>query len=361
MEHFYKYITSKKFDLDKMSKSTVTVTLKVDGTPFQIVFQNDTFSFRKRSKDEKTEGEEITRMDAFTNPAYFPIMKQIAPILKNDISKFNGVHILNTEILVDNEYHVIQYNQKPKGNLCVLNGQTINNKSISSKMIQTYANVLGVESVPVIFSGVLDNRLKTIVDFVKKYCDPHNPKETGKKFKDEIQNLLGVSIDSVLMDTRDGNVEGFVFDFEMDGSHTLLKIDDPSFVNHGIEARNQGMSDEDANKMETVLKEIYDFFSKNKFPFKKVEISDFEGILNNFEIARNQDSTLAQFLYEKGKSCILSDMLFSNEVGMLPKKFQKYKDDEKFLYALRIFVWLFGKKQSGKHFPILSKFEEFMK
>lgn len=359
MEHFYKRVTSDDFDQQKFAEASVNVTLKVDGTPMQIFFEGSEFKFCKRPKDEKSQGEQITRMEAFTNPAFYPIMKSLTPFLKDNIDRFNGVKIINTEILVDNTHHFVQYKTKPKGNLCVLNGFTTNDKAINTKMLKAYADILNVEAVPVIFSGVLGEKMNKLVEYVKKYCDPHNPSSSGNSLKDDIFQILGASSDSPLFDTQDGNVEGFVFDFNFGEEHKLYKVDDPTFVQHGIDGRAEGMSDEDRNKMNAAIRNIYKRMRNGQIHFNKTASDDFEGILRNFAQMCSDDTGIVSYIYDQGQSCILSDMLYSKDASMLPKNFRKFQNDTKTLYALRIFVWIFSKVDKTNN-PNIKEFSKIM-
>lgn len=361
MKHFFDYINSSKFDLDKLSRTNVLVTLKIDGTALQLCFDSDKATFHKRSNDVSEKGPQISRIDAFNNPAYYDTMKYLNPIIKDNVGKFNGIKILNSEIIIDSNPHLIQYNQKPKGNLCLLGGISSNGKSIDPKMIDEYATILGVESVPVFFKGKLGDKMNQILDYVKNYCDPHNP-IVRENFKNDIISILGNNSDSLMLDTKNGYIEGFVFDFSDGDSHTLLKIDDPSFVIDFKKMKDKEMSDSEKSKMDEVLNDIFNYFQSKGLVFKKQSNDIFENLLKNFDIFCSKDSSFIDYLYNEGKSCKMGEFLiYSNDVSILPKRYANKKNDDKFFFSLRVFTWIFGKKRKGENFPILQKLGELVR
>lgn len=354
MKHFFDYINSNKFSLENISEAHVTVTLKIDGTALQLCFDKDKkVSFHKRSSDVTKEGPVIQRMDAFNNPAYFDAMNSLRKPLSTNNDKFNGVKILNTEILLDSNPHIISYSKKPKGGLCVLGGVTVNGGSIDHQMIDEYARILGVESVPVFFNGTLGESVANkIVEYVNTHCDPKNPHEVPS-FKEDIMRILGCeNLSSDLLDTENGYIEGFVFDFLIGDEHLLLKIVCPSFVLDF--KKNKEKEDNETIKKETesVLERIKEYIDSNKIRFKKYGNDVFENLLMNFI---KTDQGFKDCLYEEGHRCKLCErLIYSKNPNVLPLKFRRdIGKDDRILYSLRMFTWLFGKKNNGENFPVL--------
>lgn len=354
MKHFFDYINSNKFSLENISEAHVTVTLKIDGTALQLCFDKDKkVSFHKRSSDVTKEGPVIQRMDAFNNPAYFDAMNSLRKPLSTNNDKFNGVKILNTEILLVSNPHIISYSKKPKGGLCVLGGVTVNGGSIDHQMIDEYARILGVESVPVFFNGTLGESVANkIVEYVNRHCDPKNPHEVPS-FKEDIMRILGnENLSSDLLDTENGYIEGFVFDFHIGDEHLLLKIDCPSFVLDF--KKNKEKEDNETIKKETesVLERIKEYIDSNKIRFKKYSNDVFENLLMNFI---KTDQGFKDCLYEEGHRCKLCErLIYSKNPNVLPLKFRRdIGKDDRVLFSLRMFTWLFGKKNNGENFPVL--------
>lgn len=364
MKHFFEQISSGKFDEGKYQSSNVVVTLKIDGTHFQIVFENGKASFHKRSEDSQSVGADLTQVDAFTNSEYYPVMKYILPILKENDGKLSGVKILNFEILSDNGDHFVKYNQKPDNDLCILNAFSDNDKPIKQSLLEQYAKVLGTGVVPVLYSGPLNDKLSSVVEFVKKNCDPHNPGNiSSADFKNELFGILGISDDkSPLLDTQDDAIEGIVLTFSTSDGQEVYKIDSPDFIRYVM--KNQKEEEGDDKKIEGVLNQVYSYLSKNSDVLKKYKNDIFRNILCNLDELIQKDKQCLDFLYNCAKKCepCVGNMFnaINKDISIFPKEFRQYKNDDKFFYSFRLLIWLIGKERKSEKYPVRLKFNEFV-
>lgn len=362
MQHFFDFINSSKFNEQELSDSNVVVSLKVDGTSLQIVFDNDNITFHKRGKDDITPGPKLTQIDAFTNHEYFTAMKSIFPDLKQNKEKFQGVKMLCTEILSEGTQHFVHYSELPPKGICLLTATSVNDKTIKDSLIEKYAQMLGVVSVPIIFNGQLKEKFHSLKDYIIKHCDYHNPNDSGN-FKSDILNILGVNeneLNSSLFKTEKNEIEGFVFNFSLsDGSHTMLKVDSPAFMKYIAETNKNEKDD----NLESIAKKIISRVKKMKFD--KFSNNHFENLLKNFEMCLKTDKGFIDFMFGCSEEArpTLDGLLdaTSKELSILPAKFQRlFQQNEKSFLAFRMFIWAFGKKKTGKNYPVMTKFNPFI-
>lgn len=355
MQHFFDYISN--HDTDSLSDIPVTVTLKVDGTHLQMVFdESGKYKFYKRPSNDihpASPKQELSDTDVFLIPSYYkPCM-----FLKNiDFNKIpQPVSILNFEILVPDDFMKIKYMEYPENGLCLLNAVDKDGNYVRQDIVRSLASSLGIISVPVIFEGKLnDKSVKNIFEWVRKY----DSKESGfKNCKDFARQIIGffgkkaTDTSSPLLRTEDGlSVEGFVFCFSYpDGKNLTLKIDDPLFTKDKIHSSAKENKKGNQDKLVSLERIFDDTIKENGFVFNKNGNSLLERLCNNFMDTLGNNMQLCRYIASKCRrygfkddKCTLELIKGYND----GKIYDEAVNDSSFRLALRNFVWLFMKERN---------------
>ena len=110
MEHLYNFFQRKRINPKEiLENSDIMVSLKVDGQAFQIVYEDNKFTFHKRSGKSTVVGKELQEVDLYLNKVFREAFKYFSVKLKNikKICDNKNIHIINFEIIQD-DTHIIK-------------------------------------------------------------------------------------------------------------------------------------------------------------------------------------------------------------------------------------------------------------
>lgn len=204
-----KYKTSKE-TVEKLLQQPVTVTLKIDGTAFQVVTTEDEqdIEFHKRSGNTFKPGPLINDYTRLFVKRY---KKPIEIFTKEKKYIASNFKFLAFEVLDTNIFLLAAYTKDGK--------QILDDSKLSN-----IASKLHVSSVPVLFKGELSNEQQTAI---LNFCNDDSV--IGKSFKNYIYNIFKSYKDfpDKIWKECGNDIEGVVLDF---GSGLQYKIDDPKFA-----------------------------------------------------------------------------------------------------------------------------------
>ena len=340
MEHLYKYLQGKdhKFISD-LGKCQVSVSLKVDGTPLQVVFDEDHRpEFHSKGSSMSKPGPKLTSVDLMMNPAFWNQVEYLKPKLKNAGGVLEHTSIVNLEIIVENTHHLVQYSYKPKGNMYFLNAYSTNSGIIDKRFYSEMAKVLGVETVPSVScnAGVM----KKLCEFAMSQGDYKKTKLDDESWGKQINKIIGSNLVK-------GAAEGIVITIE-DGCQmkgTQLKIDSPGFMTEFAERKSSKMTPEEEKEITSVMDVALKQMKPRESEIKKYSNDPLENLILNYNATIACDTqTMKPFI----DACNSTDKSRNNAViEAVPEKYKKLADNPDWFTGLQNFVWLFRKKRKG--------------
>lgn len=344
MEHFYNYLQKKGKDnlIKDLSNTSLKISEKIDGTPLQVVNEDEKFSFHSKGKDMNTPGPLLTSLDLVMNPAFYKQCEYLKKAISKCVSEMQIIKILNIEIVVDNTHHIVQYGDKPENNMYILSGSTIYGHSLSQKALEGLSKRLNVSVAPYVYFDKCP--IESIIDFVESYGDPKSPNYNDIKFKNKLNDILYKGDGKNFINQE--NIEGVVLEF---GTGLTLKIDSPYFLNTFKDNKEKKMSDDEENEINNLLNKALSLIDKKKLSKKSND--QLENLILNFNatIASSRESLL-DFM----KACNATKK--SRNIGIIdaiPKKYHDQlnlmKDDVRKIWFISFinFAWLFRKKRKG--------------
>ena len=173
MEHLYNFFQRKRINPKEiLENSDIMVSLKVDGQAFQIVYEDNKFTFHKRSGKSTVVGKELQEVDLYLNKVF------------REAFKYFSVKLKNIKKICDNKnIHIIKYNNPPKNGICLLNIIDINNQELNYDLLIDISKKLDVDIVPIFYKGTLS---ETIVDKLYNYtimnCNPNEITKSNFNF-----------------------------------------------------------------------------------------------------------------------------------------------------------------------------------
>ncbi len=266
MQHIREVYDKNPELLSNLLDKEVDITTKIDGTAFQVsVSENNDIEFRKRSGNSNKLGPIIDNYTRLFVGNYENAMKHIESI--SDIIKDN-YKFLTFEIFKDN--------------LILLSAITKDGEFIDSKL-DDIADKLNVKVVPIIFSGVLDDKLKASLTSI--IADNAVPENTT--FDKMICDIF--SIDSPEEYMIDSSLEGIVFNFKIEDKIAQYKLVDPIFAQKHKDMRAK--SKELDEKLKPFKQQLVDIMNKwleengQKYSEDKIESLD-KNFLNLIKSAK---------------------------------------------------------------------------
>lgn len=252
LEHLH-HVVSKKGEefLNRLLNDEVDVNIKIDQAAFVVKKQNDQVKFFGREGRE-----EITKIKRSTMDIYEDAIRHIeqkAKLLPNNTEVY-------LELFHDKLKTIVQYKTKPKNNLIISyikkDGKILNpNDEFNYKV----AELLDVAPPPVIFSGRLNEKQKTLIkDFIISSDEERKQKYGKTKFVDFIMSLFVTP--SELKWLQEGGYEGVVFYFK--NNAYSAKIVDPMFT-----AKKQEQS---GDEIDEFRKKLLDFV----YTYLKTDLED---------------------------------------------------------------------------------------
>ena len=211
MEHISKLLNAKRLDVRKILSSPVEVSVKEDGTAFQIYNEKDTegtvwTTFRKRPYKPDVPGMEICNIERFINYSYNEAVKYFA-----DNSEYMDIikefKILNFEVISSEEPHIIETESILK--IILLSAYDYDGKLIQKDMLSKTAKKLNIFLKKQLFFGRFDEKT---VDFLMKNGSVF---QSSTMYLDFLRNCE--------------KTEGFVFSFDCGDRIRNYKLVNPEF------------------------------------------------------------------------------------------------------------------------------------
>lgn len=214
MEHLKDFLKHKRLQIKDILNSYCIITEKIDGTAFQVSFDNNELVFSKRSYSLNTISKNhIDDFDLILNKNYLNAFKIISPYISK-IMYDNNIKILNFEIFDDNKNsHIIHYNNRYKNNIVLLSGYYKDDTEIDKKDIIRISDILKVSVNNTIYTGILNN-INELID-------------TDNITDEYIWDLIISNIEDEFLHD---DIEGYVLQF-YNGSNSIrtLKVQNPIF------------------------------------------------------------------------------------------------------------------------------------
>jgi hypothetical protein len=351
MDHLFDRIASDEEEIrNLMQTAQCRITLKLDGTPMQLVRENGKTRFCK--KGESGPGKSLSRLDIFLNPAYYEPLSVLHKNGKKAADILEYVHIVNFEVLVPNTHHVIHYNTYPKGHMCLLNIETTSNGRGNMEFCRELARRLGADTVPVIFEGVIGDKTDEIIELVKAHCDPHNPVDSDTPFTATFTDKFGQEGPSSipLLDTESGEAEGFVLTFLTKEGGKSYKIDTPYFIENFRKSKEERVDPSTARDIAAVVDAFISAVRDNGYTFTPMHGDQFENLIMNFRATFGGNRSLIDAL---AVQCSRKGILQDCSAQMAPSE---YRGDRNMLTVFRTFCWLFSKKRKSEGMKGLNKY-----
>ena len=333
MDHYYEYAlkhSTHEFDDCK----SVIVSLKVDGTPLQMETDGDSVKFHSRGSSMTKPGPDITSVDLFMNPAFYPQVEFLKKAAEGQAEMYlQYVHLFNFEVIVENKHHIIQYDQKPSGNMFLLSATTKNDSLMTQKMLPQIAKSLGVESIPFVELENRDGLMEKIWQFSKNtrfYDNSGYIEDLDKKLG--CKTLCREHMEGIVLKINGGRHDGM-----------MLKIDSPEFKNEFSQRKDKKMTDRESSNISSVLECAKKHIDMSKL--SKWSNDPLENLIVNFEKTIASDPSALQDFVNACKKA--KPNLLPPTAAAIPQQYQSKSSDQAWLTGLHHFVWLFRKERKG--------------
>jgi len=245
MEHFIDIYKKKPEVCEKLLDLTgIKINLKVDGKPFQVVYNEDTDSleYHGRSGDETHIGPEI---DDYTRLFSKPVNDAIAHIEKR-VDVFKKYKFLTFEV-IDNLLLLTAIIDK--------NGDFIQ----SADKIKEIADELETDVMPTLWEGKLSvEQIDNIVNILSTGLVPEK-----KDFIDWVHSMFSTykNFPEKLISAADDYIEGIVFFFDVKDKIVEYKIVDPTYRQSMKDRDNENAAEREKNAK--TYESIYNTFLDN--------------------------------------------------------------------------------------------------
>jgi cytidyltransferase-like protein len=253
INHLYDLYNKKGSDfINQLFNQYVTVNEKMDGSAFSFERnkENGRFSFFRRDQRNPITLVDRTLMKYYENP-----IRYIESLPPHIIQRIPRGWRFGLEYFANQKPVEIVYDRIPKNNLILSYIHELNDDGTIRKTIQNqdeldeWADLIGVERPPIIFSGILDEEQKSkLMDFLNTPFQDLVEKYKTQSFVRFIISTLNPSLTkSALNDDLDKDVEGIVFRFgdpQKESETVLAKMVDPIFT----ELAKQKSADKRAKK-----------------------------------------------------------------------------------------------------------------
>ena len=229
--------------IKELLNTSVQISLKVDGEAFQIGYdkEKDEVTFHKRSGSSKKLGpiiDEYTQLFRKNINDAIKTFEEKKDIIKQNkfyaIEMFNGNYILLT--VIDNNDNIIE------------DEQTINK----------IANQLGIDSVPIMFNGILSNTQQE--DIMKLITLDETT--TNEVFQQQLINIFGKGDYNKFL--KGPEVEGIVLTWNVESGLEQMKIINPAFkVRHGKEIEaSRKRAEEERDSINALNERLYEILNE---------------------------------------------------------------------------------------------------
>lgn len=322
MNHLKDKYKKDKEEVSKLLGLPVTVTLKIDGTAFQIVVTDDgEMEFHKRSGNTFKAGPII---DDYTRLFVKRYKKPIELFSKEKQYIVSKYKFLAFEVLDDNIFLLAAYDK-------------VGNSITDISKLKAIAEKLHVLTVPILFKGKLDNYQQLALT---KFCE--NDSVIGNSFKNYIHDIFKSYKDfpeKIWKECGD-DIEGVVLDF---GSGLQYKVDDPKFAEMHkqmtADAKEQGLKYK--KQTDELYKALYDAINEPK----KMDSNSLKSLTMNF--LQINDDKLKELLNLASK-IPASALEFDNDIldAKIKANIKKYGKNYATLYWKYLYMFNKPKKRN---------------
>ena len=255
MEYLKDLYINKKEDFYKLLSDKVKVSLKLDGTSFQVYYNDETdkIEYHKISKDPKKIGPIIDNLSRLFIKSY----NTAIDIINSHKDKISDYKILKFETFDD---YIVLLSVVDKDN------KIINN----SKELEKISKELGCDYIPIIFDGQFSIDQQETISMIMKDSDSGDFRKIIKSlFEENENNIYKKYID---------NIEGIVLDFYDKGKY---KIIDPKSISAYKDKLNLKKETKDKFKdiTDEVIKIIVNWMENNS---EKIGSTKWDSLNNNF-------------------------------------------------------------------------------
>lgn len=321
MEHLSKTL-NKEGLLDKLLDLEVTVSLKIDGAAFQIVVNdNGEIEWHKRSGNSNKPGPIIDEFTLLYSPHLEKAVNYFTP-LKEQLKEYR---FLTFEIFNDN--YIL---------LSAIKGDTV---VTDAEEMNKIAERLGVELVPVIYAGKLNDMQK---DAIKKFL---NETDNFDEFLKDAFNFDAVQYGKFLKGANE--VEGVVLNYNVEGKAVQYKIVDPEFT-YNVKKKDEAMleiKEKTKSDAEKLTKDLLDWMEQNA---QKLDDNHWKSLNMNFISLAKDVKTIHKLMNIAAKLPVskfkASENLLDTQVKRLIKN-----NGQPMATVYENFLMMFNKKRTRHH------------
>jgi len=330
MEHLIEKYIKKPEYVKELFDHEVSISLKIDGSAFQIYYDKYNISYHKRSGNSKSLGQFIDEYDQLMrkniNDAidYFNKRENIIRQYK-----FYSIEIFNDSYILLN---VIDHN----------------NNQINEYELKEISKELNIDCVPIVFNGIIEDKTKLI--------DMMNLSEntTNDEFKVYLFDLFGNGEYQKFLNGDE--VEGIVLTWNIDNNIIQYKIINPAFKRRHDEEIKKNKEDQENEIKE--LKSLYELLYNTLKNIGKYQDDNWITNLDiNFLNLLSDESFKAEFKEINKNIKPRFKSFFTLQIDKVSDEIKEaIKDDNiKFLYEkyLRLFF-----KQRKRNYIISKEFQD---
>ena len=230
MEYLVNLYTQKPELLSNLFDRKVNISVKIDGSAFQISNEDGDIKFRKRGGSSSKLGPVI---DEYTKLFAKQLNKAIEYFGKPDgpaASQINNNKFLAIELIEDGDWVLLTAIDK--------HDRVIN----AGKELDNIASDMAIASVPLLYDDVLTKQMKTmLIDLMTL-----SPDTSNEEFINLIYKIFKIEEGTTWNDLlKDNEIEGIVLTWDIDGKLAQYKIINPSF-----KKRHEAEMEEEKRKAE---------------------------------------------------------------------------------------------------------------
>ena len=342
MEHFIDVYKKKPELCEKLlDLSGIKINLKVDGKPFQVVYneQSDSLEYHGRSGDETHIGPEI---DDYTRLFSKPVNDAIAHIEKR-VDVFKKYKFLTFEV-IDNMLLLTAIIDK--------NDEFIT----SADKIKEIADELDTDIMPTLWEGKLSaEQIDSIVNILSSGLVPEK-----KDFIDWVNSMFNTykNYPEKLISAADDFIEGIVFFFDVNDKIAEYKLVDPTYRQSMKDRDNENAieREKNADTYEKIYNAFVDYAEKAEW---NSQGSWLEKLQHTFFNMMSDNKTFNKLMNLGAKIRINTSKTYSIQTNRVIPELKKEIKTKGNVYKqlLELFIKLFYKPKK-RGFIISKEFQE---
>lgn len=354
MEHLYKFLNRKRIDArEVLATVPVEVSLKIDGQALQVANENGVLTYHKRSGVPYRVGPELTYADFYLFRNFYTAYNYLEKFrgLLNSFMTSNRIYILNFELFDDSNGITVKYKRLPKSKMILLNGTRQDGTQIDEEELSSLAHKLQVSTVPIFFKGILgEEKASKIIEICHRYCNPMEPHLVkGASFSSLVLDVINPDAKSEpLLDTENGDIEGFVFNIKTSTKTYSCKLDDPNFIlKHKADNKEQLEKDEKANvaldNIANLIRDNIDVETLHKMTVDKIK-----NLAMNFSNQFEDKPEVIDEIYNEYEKVKDEFSFMTYDSALLPKDYNN--TSKKWKIALMFFIiFMKSKRKNDVH------------